>query len=580
MKAIRNMKVSQKLLLLCIPALLALVTLLVLFILDTTKISRETKKAYYDEVYVSTELILNADRDYYQAALSEKEVVLSPNMDAARKKELIDTHNEDVGQVTERIDQAIENIKGNKELYSEFKHSASGKTMEELYGDFLIHQKAWRESYDINDANPSPANMDKHLEEFSSARDCINTMTELLNEYAVAKSASITADINKDIFWISGFIIVLTVLIMALAFYIVRFLRKAITMTTNDMELLAGNDLSFAPYQVPSRDELGGLSVSVNTLIESLRGIVSILRESSTRLLESSSAMKINSDEITLSMDQIAHTVGDIAGSAGQQAEDAEHAAKEFENLGSVIQQNNKSTQTLSDASGHLEDISRQGLDVITNLASLTEENQKSFDLIFHTIRNTNESAGKIGDVIQAIASIAQQTNLLALNAAIEAARAGDAGRGFAVVADEIRQLAEQSAKSTDSIHSILNVLQEQISKANAQSNQVQEAVKTQAESVRETEERYRVIVKTLGEMNGEIRNLDYVSQEMENSRNAVLDIITSLSAVAQENAASTEETSATTEEVLATMTTINGAVLEIEELSRELDGVIGRFVL
>ena len=148
------------------------------------------------------------------------------------------------------------------------------------------------------------------------------------------------------------------------------------------------------------------------------------------------------------------------------------------------------------------------------------------------------------------------------------------------MVADEIRQLAEQSAKSTDSIHSILNVLQEQISKANAQSNQVQEAVKTQAESVRETEERYRVIVKTLGEMNGEIRNLDYVSQEMENSRNAVLDIITSLSAVAQENAASTEETSATTEEVLATMTTINGAVLEIEELSRELDGVIGRFVL
>ncbi len=576
---IKNLKISKKLFLLYIPALIGLVGLLLLFIYDTTSISEKAKKAYYEEAFVSTSLILNADRDFYQASVVEKELYIGvlSTLEADKKEALINDYNENVAQTTERISQAMENVKGNKELYENFKHSGSGETLASLSEKFNTNMQTWQSSFDVSTFS---GDVETHLSSFDATRESINAMSELLDEYAKATSQSISREIKASVFFISIIIVIIIIGLSILAAYIVRYLKKSILKTAHDMNQIANNDLAFEPYKVNSKDELGMLSASMNALYDSLKNIIKLIESTSSKLTFSSSAMRMNSDEITTSMNEIASTVGEIAESAGQQAQDSEHAAKEFDHLGQVIVNSVASTKQLNDASTQMQKISKEGLQTITELSELTNNNRKAFDEIFDTIRNTNESAGKIGEVSDIIAGIAEQTNLLALNAAIEAARAGEAGKGFAVVADEIRKLAEQSAQSTSSINSILEVLQKQISNANSQSDMVKEAVEVQSHSVNETKERYTSIVNTLDTVNQEIKTLDLVSQNMEESRRKVLDIITSLSAIAQENAASTEETSATTEEILASMITINEAVSEIDNLSIQLNDVINQFKL
>lgn len=82
-------------------------------------------------------------------------------------------------------------------------------------------------------------------------------------------------------------------------------------------------------------------------------------------------------------------------------------------------------------------------------------------DIAQTKVRQTVETAETINNVISIIHKIASQTNLLALNATIEAARAGEVGQGFAVVAGEVKNLSDQTAKSTLEITERVHTLQE-----------------------------------------------------------------------------------------------------------------------
>ena len=97
------------------------------------------------------------------------------------------------------------------------------------------------------------------------------------------------------------------------------------------------------------------------------------------------------------------------------------------------------------------------------NITADAETKAKDTNRIIETL---NMSSKQIGKIVKVIDDIADQTNMLALNAAIEAAGAGEAGKGFAVVAGEVKELAKQTAESTEEIGQQIEVMQENMSDA------------------------------------------------------------------------------------------------------------------
>jgi methyl-accepting chemotaxis protein len=107
-----------------------------------------------------------------------------------------------------------------------------------------------------------------------------------------------------------------------------------------------------------------------------------------------------------------------------------------------------RTTSASEELSASINDISQQAAHA-AGIASRAVNQARETD---STVQGLAKSAGRIGEVVGLINTIAAQTNLLALNATIEAARAGEAGRGFAVVASEVKSLASQTAKATEEI--------------------------------------------------------------------------------------------------------------------------------
>lgn len=377
---------------------------------------------------------------------------------------------------------------------------------------------------------------------------------------------------------ISGALLILGGIVAFLfATKITRPLAK-ITRSVNQIATLDLRDDPLLDRYIGHKGEVGVIANAIYRMKGALADVVHKISDQSRQLYDASELLSANADRTAANVDNVETAVNEIAKSSTSQAQETQSATEEIVSMGHMIEDSSQRVKTLGDTADLMNESGKIAKQTLGELGDINRKATDSINVIYEQTNTTNDSALKIKDATALIASIADETNLLSLNASIEAARAGEAGRGFAVVAAQIQKLSEQSNESAQHIEDIIQVLLKDSENAVQTMEEVRQIMQEQNEKVHEAEEVFGNVNQGVEDS---MSGMDAVAQQtakIDEARNSIVDTVQSLSAIAEENAATTEETSAAMTEIGTVVQDISNNAEALKKIAEILETSVEEF--
>lgn len=241
------------------------------------------------------------------------------------------------------------------------------------------------------------------------------------------------------------------------------------------------------------------------------------LQQARATLVDVVGSVRDNAESVATASAEIALGNADLSQRTEQQASALQQTSATMDELGTTVRNN--------------ADNAAQANQLALTASDVTMRGRQLMGEVITTMQDINNSSSKIADIIGVIDSIAFQTNILALNAAVEAARAGEQGRGFAVVASEVRALAQRSATAAKEIKTLIN---DSVERAGHGSELVQRTGSTMND-----------IASAIQRVSDIVGEISHASAEQSTGVAQIIQAVTQLDNVTQQNAALVEESAA-----------------------------------
>ncbi|MGE7914151.1 methyl-accepting chemotaxis protein [Lysinibacillus xylanilyticus] len=374
---------------------------------------------------------------------------------------------------------------------------------------------------------------------------------------------------------------ILTVLAIIFFITLATWISRLIVNPVKELQanmLQAGDGDLTVQGTYSSKDEIGQLTQSFNTMINNIRNTVTKVTETANHVAAASEELNANAAETTKATEMVANTMETIAHGSVEQLKNVSNTANTVNELSTGVQQVAGNAQAVSELSGDSLSL------VINGMNAANQMNQQMMDItervngLSEVVDLLGKRSNEIGQIIDSITAIAEQTNLLALNAAIEAARAGEHGKGFAVVADEVRKLAEQSAVSSNQIEVLISETQKDTQKAVESMKLVTAEITEGIKTTENTRTTFASIQDAIQSVTMQVEEVSAAVEQMAAGTEEIVGSMNTIHSISKSTTAGTESISATTEEQMASMEEISSSAYALANLAEELRDLAGQF--
>ncbi|MCB0208694.1 MAG: HAMP domain-containing protein [Anaerolineae bacterium] len=366
---------------------------------------------------------------------------------------------------------------------------------------------------------------------------------------------------------------------------------------TTAAQRLAQGDLT---VDIQPRSEQDTLGHAFKQMLVNLRGLVQQITENATNVELASGQLRGAAEQSAEATTHIAGTMQQIAHGVSQQANSINHAvsavaqtnqavegialgaqeqatsvtrgAMMANQIAETIEQIAQGAEAAANKGVHSTKTAQTGAQTVHQAIETLDSIKEAVGRASDKVTEMGHLSGQISSIVETIDDIASQTNLLALNAAIEAARAGEHGKGFAVVADEVRKLAEKSATATKEIVNLIQTVQNRVSEAVQAMEQSSAEVNNGVIQADQAGQALTNILELIEGMQQDATDAVRLANQARTAGEDLSNTMDSVSAVVEENTASTEEMAATSivvqEEIESIANISRENATKIEEIS------------